>query len=64
MSENQLAMQQSKQVFELMLAKPYFLDTIFYEPSNEIASYNFILSCFNKDEKYQELGEDNNINFY
>jgi len=61
--DNQLAMQQSKMVFELVLAER-FLDTIFYEPPDEIASYNFILSCFNKDEKFQELEEGDNINFY
>lgn len=49
--------------FEFTLVVPY-LDTIFYEPPDEIASYNFLLSCFNKDEKFQELEEGDNINFY
>lgn len=41
------------------------LDAMFYELPDDLASYNFILSCFNKDESYYVLGEGDKVeNFY
>jgi hypothetical protein len=64
MNENQLAMQQSKMVFNLVLAERYLDSTLFYDLPNEVETYNFLLSCFNKDEEFNKLGEGDIINFY